>query len=119
MRLWKIWRVGAVPLTIGDINRVGWDIEAVKTLEYWIEQLNDDKRAVENFAKSCKWTEDEKNAVRVLWRSRIILMQACKERTAMIARYQREAQSLEDRITAYLQMTEANQPIASEVELPF
>jgi hypothetical protein len=119
MRLWQIWRVGALPLTVGDVGRVGWDIEAVKTLENWAERLKDDRLAVESFAKSGGWSEDEKNAIRVLWRSRIILMEACKERIAMIARYQQEARNLESRVAAYLAMRDGDKPLASEIDLPF
>lgn len=103
MKLWQIWRQNPLAITPGDISRVGWDVEAVKLLNHWVERLRDDRLAVEAFAKTDGWTEDEKNAIRILWRSRIVLLQGCKERIEVIARYMQDARNLEARVTAYLE----------------
>jgi hypothetical protein len=118
MRLWQIWRQNPLAITPADISRVGWDIEAVRVLEKWVERLRDDRMAIEGFAKTKGWTEDEKNAIRILWRSRIVLLEACKDRIDSIARYMQEARSLEARVTAYLAKHELADGDSQE-DLPF
>lgn len=105
MRLWSIWRKRALALTTSDIDRVGWDGEAVSTLCKWKVRLTEDAASVVDFSRNSSWSEDELNAIRALWRSRKILAAACDEKVELIRQYQDSNRRLSERVDLYLHDT--------------
>jgi hypothetical protein len=102
MRLWMIWRNNALAITIGDIGRVGLDRESIKVLDQWTSRLRSDQKALEEFARN-EWTEDERDVIRSIWRSRKILADACRERADQIDLHLAEVMELEERVSSWLE----------------